>query len=122
MPDALRALNGTRTGGGRSASAGGGGFDSLRVWTTQLCVAALMALDESWLMFDDADDPSMGTPTIVDVGQRWLAAQARAAPQQTAAAMERSMRAAEETVKLWEYQQARGESNTSPASHTPVRP
>lgn len=94
---------GGSTGGGGSAAPPPPASEyGLRIWTTQLCVCALLSMDESWLM--DEHDDSFKNPTIVDVAQEWLARQAQGSAA-LAQAMAASMRSAQDTVSLWGYQQ-----------------
>lgn len=80
-----------------------GPVNALRIWTTQLCVAALLAMDESWLV--DASSDQFDNPTIVDVAMEWLERQARRSPA-VAEVLDGSLKQAEDTVALWAHHEA----------------
>lgn len=96
MPRELAKLHGSH------AESGAGSVNALRIWTTQLCVAALLAMDESWLV--DASSDQFDNPTIVDAAMEWLERQAKRSPA-VASVLDASLKTAEDTVALWAHHQ-----------------
>lgn len=74
--------------------------DALRIWTTSLCAATLMGLEESWLVSSEGDPDE----TIVDRAFAWLGTQGALSPE-IAQVLPGVRAKAQATAEFWKLHQ-----------------